>query len=318
VVVLRYAASGALGTFWYWYYEYNADIYMLPYRNTKLLDVLGVFVNENQWVVGCFFFSSLVSLARPGPGKAWSATPLARSSTTGLERTAASIAVVMFFAGVAPLRFWPHYFLCVFPFVALTVGLRAEDLLAGRAIGRTSAWAALLMLLLANSFLGAAVERRYGQFTNEARRGGWQSENREAVCGAIDAYSTANDSLFIWGFSGDLYLTCRRHPASRFTYLTLVAGIVPPNWSIVRDDEVAKNAREQLIEDLRKNRPSVVLDSPESMGKVSFEQIPMVREFIKHDYCLRDEKSTLHDGKVKIWVRRDLPACAQAPLADSI
>lgn len=311
VALARYVIAGELGTFWYWYYVYNADIYMAPYKNSKIVDALGSYVNGNHWAVGAFVLSSLVCLARPAPGNVWSAGPLSRHPTVGLERTAAVIALSMFATAVAAQRFWPHYFLVVVPFAALIFGLHAEDIVSRAGSAPTSARSAFFALAVVVGFMGWILGRRHNQFENEARRGQWRKDSPEHVCKVIDSYGKKTDSLFVWGFSGGLYLSCHRHPASRFTYLTLVAGTVPPHWAEVRDDRVAKNARQLLVDDLRKSRPAVVVDAPEPMGKISFTQIPVVREYIRREYCSRSEEKTAHEGTVTLWVRRDLAPCPE-------
>ena len=313
IVILRYALCGQIHAFFYWYYAYNAHIYMAPYRGANFIEAFTGFMNKEPWAVGGFALSMAWAVGRPfaamGEGRPRIAGLLRGYAAAGLECTAAWMALSLFASAVAPLRFWPHYFLPVFPFVGLVIGLRGEGALPLDREGRRAPVASLVLLALSTALLGFCVDRRLVQFRAEARHGQWQAETWEPACDVIAANSSPGDSLFVWGFSGDLYLTCRRRPASRYVYLTLVAGTVPPEWSVIRSDRVAEGARENLVSDLTKERPPVVLDVPEPMGNVSFVQIPTVREFIQARYCKTGKVRVRHSGTASIWIRKDLPAC---------
>jgi 4-amino-4-deoxy-L-arabinose transferase-like glycosyltransferase len=310
VVVAIYAVNRELRTFWYWYYTYNADIYMSGYRNANVAGAFAGFMNGQPWAVGGFVFSMAASFARPFALMTRSPSGILRAyAASGLECTAASIALLLFVSAVAALRFWPHYFLCVLPFVGLVIGLRGEEALGSR--GGRSALAGLVLLSLTTAFLGFAADHRLAQFRQEARSGGHAPARDAAVCRIIDSYSAPGESLFVWGFNGDLYLSCRRRPATRFTYLTLVAGTVPPDWSTLRDDRVARGSRELLLRDLEKERPPVILDADNPMWPVSFARIPVIRRFIEARYCPQGTSPAQYAGTVSVWVRKDRAPCAK-------
>jgi len=142
-------------------------------------------------------------------------------------------------------------------------------------------------------------------------RGEWPNHDGEPVCRTITSYSRSpSDSLFVWGFAGDIYITCRRPPATRFPYTTFVAGIVPPDWLSPLPARIARGAPAALVEDLERERPAVILDAPESMGNIGLGVDPAVAAFVAREYCAKETAPTLHDGTVAVYVRRDLPACA--------
>lgn len=309
VVVIRYAASGALGAFWYWYYRYNAEIYMDPFKDVPFLREFNTFLRKEPWSTGALLISATWAVSVPFAHMRGRGGIARGYAAAGLEATAAWLALMMFAAAVAPMRNWAHYFITVYPFFGLMVGAQAEVLLRGegtprfRVAAHAVAGAALL------GFFGQVSAVRIVDLAHAKPAGGPSSVTPEPLCQLIDAHSKPGDGVFIWGFDGDLYLTCHRRPASRFTYLTLVAGTVPPAWSDIRRDRVAEGAREQLISDLRQERPPVILDMPGNMGHVSMLAILELRQFLEREYCWLPEATSKSGRRAGVWIRRDLPAC---------
>ncbi|HEX7671206.1 MAG TPA: hypothetical protein VF395_16545 [Polyangiaceae bacterium] len=307
-VVAVYALHGELRTFWYWYYTYNADIYMSGYHNVDVAQAFASFMADTPWAVGGFVFVTAACFARPFALMVRSPNGILRGyAASGLESTAASVALLLFASAVAALRFWPHYFLCVLPFVGLIVGVRGDEAIRARGGEERSAVATLVLLAITTSFVSFAADRRLAAFPHGLA---FDPAHSERVCSVVDARSRPGESLFVWGFNGDLYLSCRRRPATRFTYLTLVAGTVPPDWSTLREDRVARGSRELLIRDLEKERPPVILDADNPTWHVSFKQVPVVRDYIEARYCFEGKSPTQYAGDVSIWVRKDRASCA--------
>ena len=67
-------------------------------------------------------------------------------------------------------------------------------------------------------------------------------------------------SNIVNGFDAEFYVTCRRHPLSRYVYSTLVSGSVPPDWGIHREWS-ARGSIDTLLEELERARPELILDS---------------------------------------------------------
>jgi hypothetical protein len=229
----------------------------------------------------------------------------------GFEATASWLALLMFAAAVSPMRNWPHYFMCVYPFVGLLIGAQGERLLHGHGSPAFRAAAQFVAAGILIAYFEQIATRRTHELEGTHYRGIPSSLTPEPLCGIIDAQSRPGDGVFIWGFDGDIYLTCRRRPATRFTYLTLVAGTVPPAWGDVREDRVAYRAREHLLEDLESDRTPVILDMPGSMGNVSMHSIPVLARFLDERYCTTTSASSRSGRQATVWVRRDLPACSK-------
>lgn len=305
----RYAVVGELHTFWYWYYRYNAEIYMHPFKDVPFLRQFNAFLRHETWSIGALVISSAWGVAYPFSQMRGGGGGIARGyATGGFEATSAWMALLMFAAAVAPMRNWAHYFLTVLPFMGLLVGAQGEMLLRGEGSApfRVAAFAVAAAALL-GFFLQISVVRIVD--VDAAKPKEATTMTPEPLCDVITTHSGPKDGVFIWGFDGDLYLTCGRRPATRFTYLTLVAGNVPPAWNEPRDDRAALGSRQQLLDDLRKERPPIILDMPASMGNVSMRAIPVLRTFLEKEYCQLPEAASRSGRKAGVWLRRDLPAC---------
>ncbi|HVW23802.1 MAG TPA: hypothetical protein VHC69_00435 [Polyangiaceae bacterium] len=307
-IVVLYACHRQLGTFWYWFYTYNAHIYMQPYRGQSASQAFVSYMLYLQpWAVSAFLVGMSAPLAQGVLVVRRRAVAIAGHSA--LEAVAACLAFVCFVSAVSPMRFWPHYFLCVVPFAALALGLRAENGLR-RTSESPGLLACVVVAVLPVALMAVTSEQILHNLKEQRRAGAWPKEAHEQVCGIVDSYSGSPAApLFVWGFGAELYLTCHRHPASRFTYLTLVAGTVPPDWYNVHEERVARGAREDLVEDLRTERPPVIIDAPDTLGHVTMTQIPRVREYLIANYCMRGTAGTTNLGTVSIWVRKDRASC---------
>jgi hypothetical protein len=310
VVLVRYAASGELHTFWYWYARYNAEIYMSPFKDVPFSRELNSLLMREPWAIGALAIVSGWGIAAPLSGMKRGNLGVARGyAAAGFEATSAWLAMLMFAAAVAPMRNWPHYFLCVYPFVGLLVGAQGETLLRGQGAPRFQVAAHVVAASALIAYFAQMSAVRLVALEQAHPLGAPSAITPEPLCKVIDEQSGPRDAVFIWGFDGDIYLTCRRRPASRFTYLTLVAGTVPPAWTEVREDRVAHGARQQLIADLRQERPPVILDMPQNMGNISMRAIPVLAAFLDQEYCPRSHVTSKNGRSAGLWVRRDLPPC---------
>ena len=286
LVMLRYVIAGELGTFWYWFYGYNAEIYMRPYGDGAANQAITNWITAESIPTFAVCIALVWSLAK-------TAAPLARIrsggvakeyAAIGLEATVALIATFTLAAAMAPLRFWGHYFVVAAPWFGLLVGIRGEAMLTSLDRRTHLVRYAIVAAGLAG-FVGWALHARLNGLNDERRAGIWKSATPDPICAAIHKHSTEADPIFIWGFDGDLYITCRRKPASRYTYTTLVAGIVPPFWSVHRKDLVARGSRQTLATEIATIRPPLILDIPAKLGGMSITEVPRVSEVVRKHYC---------------------------------
>src|SRR5262249_54228191 len=141
--------------------------YMLPSLSFRTTFV--AFLNTSPWAIGAFVFAMIWSLGRPFVGGALAPRGVfARYASGGLELTATLLSLLMFASAVAPLRFWPHYFLCTLPFVGLVIGLRGQTALSSGA-GQPLAQSTLVVLTALGAFVAATGTQKAVEFEAQAR-----------------------------------------------------------------------------------------------------------------------------------------------------
>ena len=95
------------------------------------------------------------------------------------------------------------------------------------------------------------------------------------------------DTLFVWGFRAETYVSARRLPASRYVYTVYPAGVVP--WfQATREEEERRavpGARDLLLADLERYRPELVIDAGRSMNGRYMYNYPPLRNYLDRNYC---------------------------------
>ncbi|MBK7579898.1 MAG: hypothetical protein IPI67_06790 [Myxococcales bacterium] len=311
-VLARYAVAGHLGSFWYWYYVYNAEVYMAPHRADSFRTVFDrLFDHRSYALLGLAVLvigSLLARIAALGP-RPWQ--PAREYTKGGFELTLVWLTLLALLGALAPLRFFFHYFLPLFPLAALLVGVGIERTFM-QAGGSRAAFAAASALVVVSLFaITLFAHDRLMRGLRESRKAGdWSGVYPEPVCDFIDAHSKPGSPLFIWGFDADVYVTCRRKPASRFVYLTLVAGVVPDSsWHEPNPQRVARDSRAQLLSDLEEAKPDVVLEILENMKGVSMSVAPEIFQHVDARYCRAAALKTKDGRVVTPWLLNNGQAC---------
>jgi hypothetical protein len=309
LTLLPYAISGNLAAFRYWFFEYNARIYMEPFPASSILPLMAGWLNGKLWawsialtLVGVLIgraIKGLVSARRQG--RPWLAS-------RGFEFWTAASTLVGLVSCAAALRYWPHYFVAALTYVGMTLGLSIDAAL--RVLGRSRRLVALLVTAVTLvGVAGVAVWNRSAAMVLERQSGKWAAAEPEPICDFVWQNSTATDKVFIWGFDGDLYLTCKRRPATSFTYLTFVAGLVPPFWSDRREERVVPGAPQRLAAELRAGLPPVILDAPQRLGGISVRSVPVVNTVLEDLYCPGPTLAGREGRRVHAYVLRRQRTC---------
>jgi hypothetical protein len=229
-------------------------------------------------------------------------------SAPGFEFWTGAATLAGLVSSAAALRFWPHYFIAVLTYGGLTLGLSIDAVLRARSRSRRL----VLLLVTAVTLVavaGVAVWTRSAAMVRERQSGKWAAAEPEPICDFVRRHSTATDKIFIWGFDGDLYVTCKRRPATSFTYLTFVAGLVPPFWGERLEKRVVPGAPERLAAELRAGLPPVILDAPERLGGVSVRSVPVVNSVLHDLYCPGPMLAGQEGRQVHAYVLRKQSGC---------
>lgn len=312
VVVGIYAIAGELQTFYYWFFRYDADIYMAPFRETNVPLALYLWARAHCYLsfAGVVLLCSVASLHL---------APLFRSAREfppayarhGFDLTLVWLAVFGAVAGLSALRMWPQHDLPSIPWFALLIGLGIERTIGYNpyeAQSEARPWRSMLLVsLLITGFSVWMFEQSLDWLNQQRQRhkGSFADARPEKACEQINQLVPPSAPIFIWGFDGDLYITCQRHAASRYVYSTLVAGIVPPDWQS-HEEWVARDAVANLISDLDSVHPPLILDSPSRLRGVSMTQIEPLERYLKSNYCRTDSFASNDGRQLTPWLRLDL------------
>ena len=224
--------------------SYGTNIYMKPYKG-RVLRLMSQWFVDQPWAILAVVLALVVGLGRP---LAAIEGRSARSILAGLRDSAFELSVglmslVLLVAALMPLRLWGNYFMLVFPFFGMTLGILIEGLIRrGTKVLATSAGGR-------GGRLDSDRDRREPPLWAElrARPGGWGNPRPDPACAEIDRIAgPGRAGIFIWGSAGDLYITCRRPSVSMFTSTMMVAGIVAPFWD-PNPSRVAPGIQETLL-----------------------------------------------------------------------
>jgi hypothetical protein len=298
--LVRLAAAGALADAYYYLVTYNSGPYMFPFRESSIAS------SYAKWLL-----ARPLELAACALAIAWGFTQplvtregswLRSLQRSGFELTVAAMALGGIIAARASMRDFDHYYQMAVPGFALLLGCLIERAAPN---ARTLHRALLLLPLV---LIGEVVWAGRSQSLLAWSTQHMTLTNIDAayeeppMCAFIREHSAPEDRLFVWGFRAQLHVSCARLPASRFVYSTFVSGFVPTAdlSTEVENTLVRPGAREQLIDDLERTRPPIIVDAARTMGMRSFHRYPQLQRYVVDHYHLA---STV--GGDQVWLRRD-------------
>jgi hypothetical protein len=310
-ILTVYGGAGQLSAFVYWFVTYNQKVYMGPYGPGSFERELRGWLATHGTIALALVVVLLAALQRVAPQILRSGRPiLVAYRGVAFEATCLWQAVLAIIGTVMPLRFWSQYELPPVPWVALLVGLGFERWcelgwsMERSAIKRASG--ALVTGLVLVGFTAPLMDDRLETWREQRANGQWRSARPDSLCEVVDTYARHDEPIFIWGFDGvDIYVTCKHPPASRYVYMTSVAGIVPGFWDKPSSRYVAPHAREDLLADLTRTRPPVILDYPGRLGNFHITRVRSFEQLLDRDYCSRGESVSRNGRHFGVYVRKD-------------
>jgi hypothetical protein len=325
LVLSLYLAKGQLSAFYYWFYRYNVDVYMAPFQGARVAKILYHWARDYGYLsLAMVLLLTSVASQHVAPvfvSRDWW-TPYARR---GFELTIFLQALLSLAIGFSTLRFWPQYFLPPVPWFALLVGLSLEHSLrkspyepdtgsaAARGSWSSGSWAPLLATTIGlGGFTVCMLEQVLYGLAREREKGSFGDARPERLCDSIDRLAPAGQPIYIWGFDAEYYVTCKRHPISRYVYSTLIAGQVPPDWTI-HPEWSARDSVDTLLAELESAEPPVILDSPQRAHGVSMTQLEPLNAYLHEHYCDTGIIRSNDGRRMSAWQRLDL--CPKSPKA---
>ena len=299
VVVLRYAASGALGTLYFYAVTYNSRYYMAPLSGGEAIHRYREWLSDHATIVVVGVATSALVMGR---------ALLARARGRGLWQTideegfVLSVAVCALLSGAvanATARGFPHYFVQAVPWFALLLGLVLEEGLvpAGASTARrVLTHASVLALPL------AVVVCLYVPKVAFYREQHAKHLATLPICEYVTSHTGADDPIYVWGFAADIYTYYHRRPASRFVYSTFQSGYVPFFDTATPEQDRARvvpGSPDQFVDDLESTRAALVIDVPFTLGQRKIDDTPQYAAYLARQYC-----SPLLVAGVRVFPRR--------------
>ena len=225
--------------------------------------------------------------------------------------------IFSFFGAYTGKRPFGHYYLPIFPSVALLAGygfktiqeiIQEKIFIKKRLYFLLKLFCGLIIILgMYKSFTAFHDLRFFGQLWRNILKSHFlvNYEEDEIVL-YVKKNSTEKDKIFVWGYYPEFYVCSNRSPASRFFTSTLAIGILPGDEKIIYSQEDIEKFRYNLVEDFSKNLPVYIIDTTQNLHKslgyneFPLEKISIVWQFVKDRYYL--EKEIMG---VKIYRRND-------------
>ena len=193
-------------------------------------------------------------------------------------------------------RFFGHYFIPVLPALSLLAAEGVEllsesmrDPVHKRSAQVAVAVLGLLFLVgLVRSHHRTAIlayEAITGARTAWSERWGMTIRQREAetIAEALRDKISEAEPLYIWGYAHDVYWRTGCRPASRYLTPYYIDGRFPDAETTIipSNDPLWREARANLIEDLRRTRPRLILDVYANIKQLPYAEIV---DFINENY----------------------------------
>ena len=291
------AAIGSLGEFFYWTVEVNR--YYIANGN-NLPDSVDRF-RRSLWLLASFL--PLVWLAGLG-GLAWH---------LGRHRWRSPLLPLWLGGSLIPIvlggRFFPHYYLQLFPALVLLAAAALAALWDRAAAARSWPRALVAGGVAAGlvAFTGVRLESKMSLFRDPEILAIPHATPRARALAAYVREHTAPDArILVWGYGSALYHLAQRRPATRFPYVTYLVGAVegtPSWWSPFHPSRSLEIPRAWTLffQDLERHPPELVIDTA-SAGYLAFTKFPIEKYPALLQVLERDYERTQIEG-FTVWRR---------------
>jgi hypothetical protein len=304
IVLSIYRLTGHLREFIYYFQQYGRQIFMAPLTHDVMRDKVREELDKHLLGIAAVSFVGLFAVARAAraflttslPDEAGLETSSGRwgRALTRLRVNAPSLfAVLNFLVAVAGAsftwRFFGHYFIQVYPFVGLMAAYALSEPFESKDENRLPSVIPGLVVVIGTTVgLGIADSALHRNIDLRRAIDRWyQKPESDEIVRYVDQKTTPSDTIFVWGFRAETYVSARRYPASRYVYTVYPAGVVP--WfEATRSEEerlVVPGSQQLLMGDLNRSQPELVIDAGRSMNGHYMYEIPILRRYLAKHYC---------------------------------
>ncbi|AKU96911.1 hypothetical protein AKJ09_03575 [Labilithrix luteola] len=263
VFVLHALGIGTLRSLVYYCFTYNLSVHLRPsdaLLSRASLEPLADWLKKLTafvMVVGAVLAAHVAFVARR-----WRRAVSSRSIWPffrgfGVLQYLGAHVLVGTIAASSMYRFFPHYYLPVLPLLALVVAAWIDRHVRIRNAAAVRFATALLaaVTVVAAGFSAYAYEKIDGLVTH--------GPTVRRVARFVEATTSPDAKLFVWGFSPWIYPYAHRRPAGRYVFETYVTGFVPWFFDAYPHEasRVVPGSLEALLGDLDREKPEIVVDA---------------------------------------------------------
>jgi hypothetical protein len=186
-------------------------------------------------------------------------------------------------------RFLPHDFVGVVPFLGLVIGYgltEALEVKEPRSAPQVAGALVFLGGLILFVVLGNLTVYRNMHHVRDLGAA-FQNPQRDPIVRYVEERTNPWDTIFVWGYRPEIYVSSGRYPASRYVFAGYPSGVIPWFYATRAEDEgrVVPGSREQLVRDLEESRPELIIDAGRTLaGRYMFD-IPPLRTYLDAHYC---------------------------------
>ncbi len=309
--------EGTLRQLVYYCFTYNVQVHVRPTAKTiGWLGPLGARFRDHTLyflVLGFLLACALPFIMRRLSAMRRTRTLSALGRAFGTRSYLALHLVVALATATSMYRFFPHYYLPTLPFLTLLLGAAIERWLRRRATAQVAhiAIAVFAAFLLVNTGLNAYFDERIdGRTAHDTLV--------ERLAHYLEAATTPDQRIFVWGFSPWLYPYSHRRPAGRYVFETYVTGFVPWYWEEreLEDSRVVPGSMDALLSDLEREKPELVVDAGSVLIGRPLRSYAAPLRWLRAQYCFE-----LRFGSYDVYRRRpdggvcDTPYVPRSPPA---
>lgn len=307
VLLLDALRTGTLPSLLYYCFTYNVKVHLRPSDALLARETLLPLADLLRTRTG--FVLTLLALLALGAAYAARRLRAAKRESSawtllrgfGVRRYLVAHVLVGAFAASTMYRFFPHYYVPILPILAIVVAAWVERRArAFRAGGSRFATAMLVVVTLVTSgFTAYAYEKIDGRVTH--------SPTVQGVARYVEATTSPDARIFVWGFSPWLYPYAHRKPAGRYVFETYVTGFVPWYFDALEFEKsrVVPGSMEALLGDLVREEPEVVVDAGSVLLARPMRAYPEAAAFLHERYCFE-----LRVGAFDVYRRKPADGCA--------
>jgi hypothetical protein len=296
LLIIWLESQGTLSGFWHSVFEMGsvyvgalpADLwlrFMIGRTMGYVLFNVVIWLLAGYAVVGAIRFSGT---RRRGSGES-------QGATRNIELLIALWGGTSLLAAFTGGRFFGHYFIQVLPALSLLgargVGLMMERRGDAQTARRSRIALAVLTLLFIVGFVRfhqrtavLAYEWVTGVSTAAGESWGMTQRQREAesVAQRLREITSDGEPVYIWGSALDVYWRSRCRPASRYLLPYYMTGRLQETGTVDRENAAFwSEARANFIDDLKRERPRLILDVESNMLSPDH---PEIAEFVRSNY----------------------------------